>query len=59
MIPYVEEGDVCPCPGCDGRLAYEEVENCSCHRNPPCAACVDNPLRCPVCRWEEGTECDD
>lgn len=38
------------CPKCqEGILTYPEVENCSCHINPPCQACVDNLLTCNVC----------
>jgi hypothetical protein len=40
----------CPCP-CGGTFEYGPVENCSCHVNPPCSQCVNNPLRCPKCYW--------
>lgn len=50
---YYEEGDRCPqCKS--GELYYQEVENCSCHISPPCSACVENPLECIECGWEEG-----
>jgi hypothetical protein len=40
-----EEGGVCPC--CPtGRLAYTKSENCSCHINPPCWACLRVVLFC-------------
>jgi len=41
-----EEGDICGKDGCDGVLGYEPAKNCSCHLNPPCSVCVDNPLVC-------------
>ena len=41
------------CPECSGSLYYPEVENCSCHINPPCSACTDNPLTCEDCGWED------
>jgi len=46
---FVEEGDDCPI--CPGTMGFEPVENCSCHVNPPCSACVDNPLVCLDCGW--------
>ncbi len=55
MDDILEDGD--KCPNClDGVLGYEQVENCACHINPPCAACVDNPLVCNICGWELGEE---
>lgn len=44
-----EEGDACPFRNCNGFMGYEQVVDCSCHMNPPCAGCVDNPLVCLVC----------
>lgn len=49
---FYEEGDRCPSRGCDGLLQYSKVENCSCHINPPCSACVSNSLECEICSWE-------
>ena len=49
---YKEEGDKCP-ERCGGVLAYPKVENCSCHISPPCGACTNNLLTCPVCGWVE------
>lgn len=57
-----EEGDTCGrdagdgyVPGsrllCPGVIALRPVEDCSCHISPPCAACTEAPLWCPVCRW--------
>ena len=48
-----EEGENCPQDQCDGVLEYGDVEGCSCHISPPCSACVDNPLVCVVCGWED------
>jgi hypothetical protein len=48
------EGDQCPYAGCKGRMGFQPVENCSCHVNPPCGACVDNPLVCLACGWTLG-----
>jgi hypothetical protein len=45
------EGDECP-HSCGGHLDYAEVENCSCHINPPCSACTDRPLVCDTCFYE-------
>ncbi len=45
-----EEGQACTETGCDGTLEVEDVsENCSCHINPPCQACVEAPLTCNIC----------
>ena len=52
-VDYPEEGGECPEHGCSAILGYGEVEGCSCHVSPPCSACVENPLRCPDCGWEE------
>jgi len=53
MLEQFEEGDKCPEKGCTGTLEYPPVENCSCHIDPPCHACVNNPLTCAECGWEE------
>ena len=37
---------------CDGTMVYEDVENCSCHINSPCNACVGVRLICDVCGEE-------
>ena len=43
----------CPCPkDCGGMLYYPLVENCSCHINPPCAACISVKLTCNECGEE-------
>jgi hypothetical protein len=48
----IEEGD--KCPYCNGVMHYETVKNYSCHINPPCDACIENPLICNECGWQEG-----
>lgn len=47
-----EEG--CKCPEChQGIMQYPQVENCSCHINPPCSACTSNLLTCSKCGCED------
>lgn len=41
-----EEGNPCPCADCPGTLYYPKADNCSCHINPPCSACMDVVLAC-------------
>ena len=49
----MDEGD--KCPAChEGIMEPDEVENCSCHIDPPCSACVDNLMVCSICGYEEG-----
>lgn len=44
------DGEVCGEDGCNGLLHQpEKVENCSCHINPPCSACVSNWPVCDEC----------
>ncbi len=50
---FHEEHDKCPSHKCGGTLLFKDVEGCSCHINPPCSSCVDNPLVCDVCGWED------
>jgi len=54
MIEY-QEGDCCPEERCIGHMYYPDVENCSCHINPPCNACVDRELECDECGWADET----
>ena len=49
----LEEGDDCHCENCSGKMGFEEVIGCYCHIAPPCSACVDNPLVCLECGFEE------
>jgi len=51
-----EEGDVCNRNGCKGVIEAAEVENCSCHINPPCSACVNAGFNCPECEWSSEEE---
>lgn len=44
-----EEGSICNRDGCDGLMDWPEVEGCSCHINPPCGRCENNPLTCDTC----------
>lgn len=46
--------DLCPYAGCNGRMGFRPVENCSCHVRPPCSQCVENPLVCLACGWNLG-----
>jgi hypothetical protein len=48
---FYEEGDGCPELGCNGKLVYGPVENCSCHISAPCNSCVENPLVCNICHY--------
>lgn len=50
-----EEGE--KCQNCEsGVLEFTIVKSCSCHINPPCSACVDAPLKCNNCGFEEEIE---
>jgi hypothetical protein len=51
-VKEYKEGDCCPVEDCIGVLEYPEVENCSCHINPPCNQCVSVKLTCGHCGWE-------
>lgn len=44
-----EEGDECNRGGCKGVMGFGPVEGCSCHINPPCSRCVNNPCVCLAC----------
>lgn len=48
----LEKGDKCPECG-RGIMVFGPVENCTCHINPPCNACVENPLICSICGFTE------
>lgn len=47
-----EEGDKCKDKSCDGVYEYGDVENCSCHINPPCGQCTNISLTCSECKYE-------
>lgn len=52
MSEPLADGDTCPeCN--EGVLEYEPVVDCSCHISPPCNKCIDNPLVCNQCGWED------
>lgn len=44
------------CKDCGGDLKIRPTENCSCHISPPCSGCVDAPLYCANCGFEEKIE---
>lgn len=44
-------GDICHRNNCKGVIKEFEVENCSCHINPPCGACTEDRAYCPECDW--------
>lgn len=46
------EGDKCNRDGCTGIIAERAPDNCSCHINPPCHACLKDRHYCPTCGWE-------
>lgn len=50
------EGDTCGRESCEGVIASHNVENCSCHINPPCGACTSPRGFCPTCGWEESED---
>lgn len=52
-----DEGDICfrrteDGYRCIGVMKFPEVENCSCHINPPCYAHTENKLTCTDCGFE-------
>jgi hypothetical protein len=51
-----DEGEICWRNGCQGVIAVEPVENCSCHINPPCSACTTPREYCPECDWQAKDE---
>jgi hypothetical protein len=50
------EGDVCGRSNCKGLLKEHDVENCSCHINPPCGSCTAPRGYCETCGWEESED---
>lgn len=50
------EGETCGREGCTGELALRAPDNCSCHINPPCSACVTDRTFCPECGWSADEE---
>lgn len=52
-VQEIEEGMLCPqCE--DGIGEFEVAEGCSCHKNPPCSACVNTQIFCPNCGYTNG-----
>lgn len=52
------EGETCWRDGCKGIISQHDVENCSCHINPPCGACTSPREYCLVCSWAAADEDD-
>ncbi len=50
------EGEVCRRNGCAGIIEDRPVEGCSCHINPPCAACTRPRSFCDECGWEQADD---
>ncbi len=50
------EGDDCCRDGCAGKIRERKPENCSCHINPPCSACMAPRGYCDTCDWDEEDE---
>lgn len=48
------EGDTCL--NCNKGIFIYQIENCSCHINPPCPSCVNAKLECSYCGFTEGDE---
>ena len=53
-----EEGATCWRNGCQGVIVVDAAENCSCHINPPCGACMTPRERCPDCDWRAQDDTD-
>lgn len=51
-----EEGAVCWRNGCQGVIALDPVEGCSCHISPPCSQCTEPREFCGVCGWHASEE---
>lgn len=49
---YLEEGDTCGGKNCSGKMEFPQVENCSCHINPPCHSCTSVKLTCDKCGFQ-------
>lgn len=43
------EGDICNRNGCVGRMILEDVEDCTCHNNPPCSGHENQVTHCEKC----------
>ena len=52
-----EEGELCGRDGCEGTIAIDPSENCSCHLHPPCGSCTDpSRTHCSACDWRDKYE---
>ncbi|UOX38457.1 hypothetical protein VpasPP24_117 [Vibrio phage Vpas_PP24] len=48
------DGEPCPMYSCRGIQEVSEVENCYCACTlPPCSNCLNTPLICSECNWNE------
>lgn len=45
-----------PLAPCDGVIILDPPENCSCHLNAPCGACLEPRHNCPECGWHEADD---
>lgn len=52
----LEDGAHCHRGTCGGFIELTPVENCSCHINPPCNACLDTYFVCSECCYSERDE---
>jgi hypothetical protein len=48
----VDDGDLCPIDGCDGKMHFPPSKDCTCFLNPPCGSCLAVVLTCNECGWE-------
>ena len=46
------DGDRCNRDGCTGVIELTPLDNCSCHIDAPCYACMNRLFHCPACGWE-------
>lgn len=54
-VKPLEEGD--DCPSCKKGKMFFFIQGCTCHLgNPPCSACVNAPLICDKCGYEQEEE---
>jgi len=52
----ITDGSKCPRKDCAGTVVLSEVDDCQCHINPPCEACVESGFCCDTCDWESSNE---
>lgn len=51
-----EKGEVCGRNGCTGIIKERDRGVCSCHINPPCAACTEEVAYCEECGWDSAED---